>query len=207
MLLFLLIAATLAHDDHVIIPHYAVMDGKNGEQYFVLDRCIQLSEGLYNKITKKDETTVVKWKSTTGCIAFVKEKEVTVKRFSRGEEFYDNRYDILRYTYNMNAEATVDNLVIVQGYNFCDCKLLSDNTYLSVQFDGNLILYSEVIVISGTCQSVRDDEIGYHEYYPGSVKTYEDGVKEQWIVGNHQTSGVSPLSIVFTLAFLVLILF
>lgn len=207
MLLFLLVAATLAHDDHVTIPHYAVLTKDGIDSYYVLDRCIQLSEGLYNKITKKDETTVVKWKSTTGCIAFVKDKEVVVTRFSRGEEFYDNKYDILRYTYNMNAEATVDNLAMVSGYQFCDCKPLSDNTYLSVQFDGNLILYSEVIVTSGTCQSVRDDEIGYHEFYPGSVKTYEDGVKEQWMVGNRQTSGVSPLSIVLTLAFLILILF
>ena len=207
MLLFLLVAATLAHDDHVTIPHYAVIDGKDTEQYIVMDRCIQLSEGLYNKITKKDEMTVVKWKSTTGCIAFVKDKEVTVKRFSRGEEFYDNRYDILRYTYNMNTEATVDNLVVVEGLQFCDCKLLSDNTYLSVQFDGNVILFSQITVTSGTCQSVRGDEIGYHEDSPGSVITFEDGVKEQWIVGNRQTSGVSPLSIVLTLAFLILILF
>lgn len=207
MLLFLLVAAALAHDDHVIIPHYAMVVKNGIDSYYVLDRCIQLGEGLYQKLTKKDEMTVVKWKSTTGCIAFVKDKEIPVIRFSRGEEFYDNKYDILRYTYNMNAEATVDNLAVVAGYKFCDCQLMPDNMYLSVQFDGNVILYSQIIVTSGTCQSVRDDEIGYHEYYPGSIITYEDGVKEQWMVGNRQTSGVSPLSIVLTLAFLVLILF
>ena len=60
-MIFFLIVVVLGHNDHVTIPHYAVINKDNSDIYYVLDRCIHISENNYFKLTKKDELTVNKF--------------------------------------------------------------------------------------------------------------------------------------------------